>query len=75
MSKDKLKKIKEWQEASANLSYYKELEMRLRLEITDPLLKGKKEGTHTFHFDNAEVKAVKKYNYSIDEEVYEEVKD
>lgn len=67
--------IETWMAAEAKMKYWKAEEMRLRLMIADPMLKGKRAGTHTVVVDNYQCKPVKKYNTSIDEETYEKIED
>lgn len=61
-------KLENYIKAKDALTAAKKLEAELRLGITDELLKGKGEGTHTFDVTGFKVKAVQRMNYKVDED-------
>lgn len=61
-------KLEEYRLAKLALVEAKEKELTLRLEICDEMLKGKRTGTHNFVQDGFKIKAVRKLNYSLDQE-------
>ena len=70
MNKSEAKKLLvEYREIQKQAKAIREKEVELRKKIASYLLKGKGEGTHKFDFGDFEVKAVKKMNYSLDDDL------
>jgi hypothetical protein len=61
-------KLAEHHRLAMQLRLIKEEEARLRMEICAELLAGKGPGTHKFSFPHLQVKAVKKFNYKLDQD-------
>ena len=59
-------KLLEYKEVSEQLKKIKALEMSLRVEICDELLRDKEEGTHKMYIDGVDVKAVCNLNMRLD---------
>lgn len=64
-----------WDQKSNELKELKKLEMDLRIQICEVLLRGKGIGTHNFEFIGANVKAVKKNSMRVITEEFESLRD
>lgn len=62
-------KMLEFKSLQIALRELKAEEAAMRIEICDELLKGKVTGTHTFHYGDVTVKAVKKVSTTVDAEM------
>jgi len=58
--------LENWLDAKATLDAAKKSEMELRKQICDELLADKPEGTNNFNLFGYDIKAVKKFTYSLD---------
>lgn len=69
------KQLHEYHDLAEQLKVLKEKESKLRKLICAELLQGKEAGTHSFVYGDMAVKAVKKYNYSLDQDMIREMLD
>ena len=70
-----MKTYDEYIEVKSQLEYYKQREKELRIKICDKVLEGQPTGTHRLTKGIYNLKAVKKVNYKIDNDLLTEVWD
>lgn len=67
------KMLHEYHDIAAQAKLLKDKENNLRKLICAELLAGKEAGTHKFVFGDMSVKAVKKFNYNLDQDLIKEL--